>query len=174
MKINTCLLQNVTLPLVSDSQIRTGALSAMLRKRSSLSRSAASALLTLADIREQAEESDLRALVVAHGHAGNADPYRRSIDAAQAKIEGPAVAGQRAKKIALRIGQVIRIDARKAGLFGHRFEVGPQNLSHAPVAEDGPAFRIDDPYAFRYGLDEPAIHLDADVHDLGSDLGTWK
>ncbi len=76
-----------------------------------------------------------------------------TIYAAQAKIEGPAVSGQCAKKIALRIGHVVRIDAGEAIQLGHGLEIGPQDVSHALVAEESTALRIDHPNAFRYGLD---------------------
>src|SRR4051812_29303276 len=112
-------------------------------------------LLALADIGKHPEQSHLDAMVVAHGHAGNADPQRRSIHTAEPKIEGSAVAGQRAKKITLRGGQILRKDACEARLLGHGFEARTQNFGHAPVAEDGTTFRIDDPYAFWYGLYEP-------------------
>ena len=87
-----------------------------------------------------------------------------TVAAAQAKIERPAIPGQCACKMTLRIRQFIRKHAGKAGLFRHRFEVDPQDLCHPPVAEDGLSFRIDDPDSLGHRLDNPAVHLIADGH----------
>src|SRR5215475_5564823 len=43
-------------------------------------------LLTLSDIREQAEDPNSISRMIENRHGGNADPYRRSIGAAEAKI----------------------------------------------------------------------------------------
>src|SRR5262245_45717290 len=82
--------------------------------------------LALGDIRKEPEEPD-RPRSTVYRHAGNADPYRRTICTAQAKIENPTVTGQSARKMTLSVRQLIRKNTCEAGLFGHRFEIGAQN-----------------------------------------------
>jgi len=55
------------------------------------------------------------------------------------------------------VGQFFRIDACKAGLLRHGFEVDAEQVRHAPVAENRLTIMRDDPNPFRHGLDDVAI-----------------
>lgn len=108
--------------------------------------------------------------MIEHKCAGDTDPYWRSVAAAQAKIEWPAII-RKSGKVILRICKFVGEHEVKAALFGHRFEIDTQNLRHAPVTEDSFSFRIHDPYTRGYRLDYSAIDVVTKVHIKFAD---WK
>src|SRR5215472_13548482 len=60
-------------------------------------------LLPLGDVREQTKKPSRSSRIIMDGHAGNADPYWRSIGSAESKIEWPAVTGQSTSEMTLRL-----------------------------------------------------------------------